>query len=269
MTRVIIECRTGLLDLRTKKKVTSLLLLELFLGLIASATIIPMKGEPEWTLRIDGNVSNPQTLNITQIMSMPNSTIYAELYCYGAYVTGGNWTGVNLSLLLDFVELDQNAMSISFSASDGYSKLISIAEATQENVIIAYEFNGSPLPETLRLVLPGANGEFWVAMINHIEVSTNSAPPIYSGSGVNLPAVTQESPTPQPPHPTPSSPQPIATPTPSPIDSTSPSPIPTVSSSPSPIPAIEEPNIWTLITIVIGTSIAVAAVAIIFSRFRK
>jgi DMSO/TMAO reductase YedYZ molybdopterin-dependent catalytic subunit len=214
-----------------KKKIFSMLLLEIVLGLVATVAIIPIKGETEWTVRIGGAVSNPKTLKITQIMSMPNSTVYAELYCYGAYVTGGNWTGVNLSLLLDFVELDQNAMSLGFSAADGYNKAISIAEATQENVIVAYEFNGSPLPETLRLVLPGANGEFWVAMINHIVVSTNSAPHSFSGSGVNLPAVIPQSPTPAP----------APAPTPTPLASPSPNPSPTPPITPTPTP-FQEPS---------------------------
>ena len=251
-----------------KKEITSMLLLELFLGLIASAAIIPIKSEPEWTVRIEGAVSNPKTLSITQIMSMPNSTVYGELYCYGAYVTGGNWTGVNLRQLLNSVELYQNAMSIVFSATDGYNRAFSIAEATQENVILAYELNGSPISETLRLVLPGANGELWVAMINNIVVSTNSVPHSYSAPGVNIQTVMPRSPTPQPSPSAPSTPQQTETPTPSQIVSPSPSPIPTVTTSSSPNRPIEEPNI--LMPIATGIIVAVvAAVMVIFTRFRK
>ena len=211
-----------LLDLPVKKKIFSILMLEIIMMLVAAVATTPIQAETEWTVRIDGAVSNPKNLNITQIMSMPNSTVYAELYCYGAYVTGGNWTGVKLRSILDFVELDQNAMSLDFSATDGYNRAIPIAEATQENVVLAYEFNGSPLPETLRLVVPGANGEFWVAMINHIVASTNSAPQSFSGSGVNLPALIPQSPTPAL--------------TPSPIPLTSPSPTPSPTPTATPIP---------------------------------
>ena len=254
-----------LLGLPVKKKIFVMLLLEIILGLVAMVTIIPIKGEPEWTVRIDGAVSNPKTLNITQIMSMSNSTVYAELYCYGAYVTGGNWTGVKLSLLLDFVELDQNAMSIDFSATDGYNRAIPIAETTQENVIVAYEFNGSPLPETLRLVLPGANGEFWVAMINHIVISTNSATHSFSGSGVNLPALIPQSPTPAP------------TPAPTPLTAPSPKPSPTPPTTPTPTP-FQEPSSsqdtqnseTNPEMIVIASTGAVSAVAVgLFVYFKK
>ena len=70
-----------------------MLLLVTLLSLVLTATVIPIQATTEWTVTIDGAVSNPTTLNLTQIMALPNNTIYAELYCYGAYVTGGNWTG--------------------------------------------------------------------------------------------------------------------------------------------------------------------------------
>jgi hypothetical protein len=203
------------------KRISLILLLEITLGLITSGAVIPALAEPEWTVTIDGNVFNPTTLSITQLMAMPSKTVYAELYCYGAYVTAGNWTGVKLNVLLEYVEADPNAMSLGFSATDGYNREISITEATQDNVILAYEINGVPLSETLRLVLPGSNGEFWVAMINHVTVSTNSASYPLSGTGVNLPTLN---PTPQP------SPTITPTPTPTPVDS----PLPTPTTTPKP-----------------------------------
>ena len=236
-------------------KIFSILLLEIILGLITSGAIIPTQAEPEWTVRIDGAVSKPTTLNIAQIMEMPSKTVSAELYCYGNYVTSGNWTGVNLSFILEYVEADQNAMSLSFSATDNYNRQISISEATQDNVILAYELNGEPLSEILRLVLPGSNGEFWVAMINYITVSANSAPSTNSGSGVNLPTLTPRNPTPQP--------SPTITPTPTSAPADSPYPTPTTTPSPTttPIPPLQtsptlfyEAGIGTiLILIIIGS----------------
>jgi hypothetical protein len=217
-----------------KKKIFSMLLLETIAGLVASGAVIPVQGPLEWTVKINGAVSNPTTLNLTQVMVLPNSTVYAELFCYGAYVTGGNWTGVNLRYVLDLAQLEQNADSLIFSASDGYNKAISISEAMQENVIIAYEFNENPLSETLRLVIPGANGEFWVAMINHIEASTNSITSIYSGSHVSLPTVIPESPTPQPPL--------EATPTPTPTFSPKPTSTPQQTPIPSQEPTLQQKN---------------------------
>lgn len=220
--------KIALLGWQVTNKIFSILLLEIILGLITSGAIIPTQAEPEWIVRIDGAVSKPITLNIAQIMEMPSKTVYAELYCYGNYVTGGNWTGVNLSFILEYVEADQNAMSLSFSATDDYARQISISEATQDNVVLAYELNGELLSETLRLVLPGSNGDFWVAMINHITVSADSAPSTNSGSGVNLPTLTPGNQTPQP--------SPTISPTPTSAPSESPYPTPTATPSPTTIP---------------------------------
>jgi len=209
-------------------KIFLILLLEIILGLITSGAIIPAQAEPEWTVRIDGAVSNPTTLNITQIMEMPSKTVYAQLYCYGNYVTSGYWTGVNLSFILEYVKANQNAMSLIFSATDGYTKQILISEATQDNVVLAYELDGNLLGETLRLVLPASNGEFWVAMINHIYVSVNSVPYPSSGSGVNLPTLNPSNPTPQP--------SPTITPPPTSAPADSPYPTPTTTPSPTTTP---------------------------------
>ena len=209
-------------------KIFLILLLGIILGLITSVAIIPAQAEPEWTVRIDGAVSNPTTFNITQIMEMPSKTVYAELYCYGNYVTSGYWTGVNLSFILEYVEANQNAMSLRFSATDGYARQILISEATQDNVVLAYELNGNLLSETLRLVLPDSNGEFWVAMINHISVSANSVPYPSSGSGLNLPTLNRGNPTPQP--------SPTITPTPTSAPADSPYSIPITTPSPTTTP---------------------------------
>jgi DMSO/TMAO reductase YedYZ molybdopterin-dependent catalytic subunit len=153
-------------------------------------------------------------------MAMPRSTVYGEIYCYGRFVTGGNWTGVSLRFLLESVAFDQNAGSVAFYAEDGYTIDISIQEAMRPDVIIAYELDGQPLSETLRLVLPGQNGNRWIAQINQITVSMAAASSQPSAASAELAPVGQQSPTPQP--------------TPTPTPQTTPSPSPTPSSSPTP-----------------------------------
>jgi hypothetical protein len=95
-------------------------------------------------------------------------------------------------------------------------------------VVLAYEFNGEPLSETIRLVLPDSNGDFWVAEINHITVSANSVVSTYSGSSVNLPTLDPGNLTPQP--------SPTITPSPSSAPAESPYPTPTTTPSPTTTP---------------------------------
>ena len=222
-----------------KKKIFLTLLLVITLGFIIFRAAFPVEGASEWTLTIDGAVSYPTVLTLNEFMAMPNSTVYAELYCYGAFVTGGNWTGISLSFLLETVELDQSAVSLGFYATDGYGKEIPLTDVLREDVIIAYELNGFPLSETLRLVLPGVNGEYWVAMIDHITVSTSSVSPIQSATstGPNLQPSWQQSQTPQPTSTPAPTPVPTPTPQPTPSPSATPSPsLPPTDSDPEPFP---------------------------------
>ncbi len=74
---------------------------------------------------------------------------------------------MSLSYLLQKVGIN-NAESVVVKASDGSSCAISLETAFREDVIIAYQKDGQPLSEVLRLVIPGANGDMWVAQITHI-----------------------------------------------------------------------------------------------------
>jgi DMSO/TMAO reductase YedYZ molybdopterin-dependent catalytic subunit len=124
----------------------------------------------EWTLSVDGQVD--QTLNLTlyDIMTMPKTEVNADLYCFSELVYGGNWVGVKLGVILDKAEVNEGAKYVQLFASDGYSTLLDLSTAMQQDVIIAYQLNGRTLPEFLRLVLPNHNGEEWIALITQITV---------------------------------------------------------------------------------------------------
>ena len=106
---------------------------------------------------------------------MPKTVVYAELYCDGALTTYGNWSGVLLSYLLTQAQATPEVGSIQFVASDGYRVAIPINLAMEPQIIIAYEKDGQPLTEGLRLILPGANGAAWIAKITSITMSTSGA----------------------------------------------------------------------------------------------
>lgn len=122
------------------------------------------------------NLSNVSyVFSHAQLLEMPKTVEYAELYCDGALATYGNWSGVLLSYLLTQAEATSQVNSIQFIASDGYRVAIPISLAMQPQIIIAYEKDGQPLPEGLRLIIPRANGSSWIAMITTITMSSSGA----------------------------------------------------------------------------------------------
>jgi DMSO/TMAO reductase YedYZ molybdopterin-dependent catalytic subunit len=123
-------------------------------------------------LTITGLVDNPTNLTITELKTLPKTTIYAALICVDfpqSIVEEGNWTGVKLATLLETATIKPGAVKIIIAAGDGYSSDLSVDDAKQDDVILAYEKDGQAL-SGLRLVVPGRWGYKWVNMVAKIEV---------------------------------------------------------------------------------------------------
>ena len=149
-------------------------------------TIIPASAVAEpLKLTILSNGINEFTYQ--QLAEMPKTTVYAELYCDGFLLTGADWSGVQISYLLNQLNASADVNSIQFVASDGYTMAIPIQLAQSPQTIIAYQINGQPLPEGLRLILPDYNGAAWISQIVSISTSYNvvAAPPAISVGGIS------------------------------------------------------------------------------------
>ena len=127
----------------------------------------------EWQLTVTGLVEHPLNLSLTEIAAMPQTTVNAMLICVdypSNMVAEGNWTGVSLRLLLENAGVSPDAVKIAFYAKDGYSTDLTVETAKREDIILAYEKDGAPLSETLRLVIPGKWGYKWISQIAAIEL---------------------------------------------------------------------------------------------------
>lgn len=181
--------------IQLKKKFFQVILFGVVLGLISSF----LGGVVRAELQIDGSFNDTLTLSLDDLAAMPKTYVNAELYCSGYFVDGGEWAGVKVRLLLEKAGFDLQAAGVTFSASDGYTASITMTDCLYDDVIIAYEKDGKPLRETLRLVIPGANGNFWVAMVTAI-TPTNSLDQLQPARAMSLFPTRQPSPksTPQP-----------------------------------------------------------------------
>ncbi|MBN1244398.1 molybdopterin-dependent oxidoreductase [Candidatus Bathyarchaeota archaeon] len=159
-------------------------------------------GNSGWTLRIDIESNETVILSLDDLAAMPKTIVQADLFCEGEYLTGGAWGGVKLGDLLENVGFNGSTADLQFYASDGYTTTYSFSDATPENVIIAYELGGSGLQEKLRLVIPGANGEAWIALIAAITINGPTYIPLPNPHAASIvpdqPSALQPSPTPKP-----------------------------------------------------------------------
>jgi DMSO/TMAO reductase YedYZ molybdopterin-dependent catalytic subunit len=142
-------------------------------GLLLVTPIGRVSASTEWNLKITNLAGAAVNYSYDQLLAMPISNVSAAIYCFGNPVTFGVWGGVSLSYLLQQVGVDPAVASIDFLAKDGYTASIPLQVAMQPDVIVAYELDGSPLPQTLRLVLPGENGAMWIAVITSITMDAS------------------------------------------------------------------------------------------------
>jgi DMSO/TMAO reductase YedYZ molybdopterin-dependent catalytic subunit len=172
-----------------KKKLLQTCLFLTIFGLLLITSIGKVSADTLWNLQVTNTSNTTVNYSYDQLLTMPKTTVSSSEYCYGYLVTSGDWEGVSLSYLLKQAGLDPAVASVSFVAQDGYIVSLQLHEALQSDVIIAYQLNGMTLPETLRLVIPEANGNMWIAMITSITMSTSTTQPgIGGGAGIALPS---------------------------------------------------------------------------------
>ena len=209
-----------------KTRFPQTILITITTALILLGSLNVAFAQPEWSLQVNGEVSNSLSLTMDQLAALPTITVQADIYCYGVFVTGGSWIGPKLSQILQMAELGSQAESVEFTAADGYTVIIPITIAMLEDVIVAYQMDDQPLPEGLRLVLPEANGNMWIGGITQITVTaspSNNPPNAYILPNFNAHISI-----------------PVATPTPAPTFT--PQPINQTATPPAPTPTDSQPQ---------------------------
>lgn len=161
---------------------------------------LPAVDPATWRLRLGGTVERPFELDLESLRSRPARTVRVTLECAGngraaltprplsqpwlnGAVGTADWTGVPLADLLQEAGPTADAVSVAFTGADhgfeggleqDYERGLSLAEALADDVLVAYEMNGSPLPVQhgfpVRLVVPGWYGMTHVKWLVRIRV---------------------------------------------------------------------------------------------------
>jgi len=216
-----------------KKILTTLITTIFLLSALASASInVNAQTTDQTALTITGLIDHPTNQTLAQLKALPKTTIYAAIICVdfpSTIVEDGNWTGVQLSTLLSQVGV-QAGVKIKITANDGYSSDLTVQDAMQSNVILAYEKDGEAL-SALRLVVPGRWGYKWVNFVSSIEVLNYDYQGFWESRGYSDSAIIGQNPGGSGPQLTPPSLTPNTQ-----IPSTTPSPTPTTTPAPTALP---------------------------------
>jgi DMSO/TMAO reductase YedYZ molybdopterin-dependent catalytic subunit len=148
---------------------------------------IPKLDEATFRLRVGGKVERPLSLSLRDLRNLPSQTEVITLECAGngrtlfepaiagekwnlGAVSTAEWTGVPLMEVLDRAGAQASALEVLFKGADGgtgdgcpdsirFERSLSLADARDDDVLLAYAMNGEPLPFQhgfpLRVIVPG------------------------------------------------------------------------------------------------------------------
>ena len=135
-----------------------------------------------WRLVVDGLVDKPRMdWTYSDITALPMQRQVLTMQCIGNWIGGplvGNaeWGGTPLSEVLNLAGIKSEVTRVKFysDSSDGYTTSIPLERALRDEVILAWEMNGEPLPSKhgfpLRLINPGHYGQKMPKWITRIEL---------------------------------------------------------------------------------------------------
>lgn len=109
-------------------------------------------GFADWRLEVRGLVDNPLSLSMDNIRRLPQRTQITRHDCVEGWSAIGEWTGPQLSLLLDAAKVREDAQFIVFRCADSlaggdYYESVDMIDAYHPQTIVAHLLNGEPLPE--------------------------------------------------------------------------------------------------------------------------
>jgi hypothetical protein len=168
---------------QTKNKIAATFILLTFLLFpLITHELASANSSTQWDLPITTLSGATITFNYNDLLAMPKTMVSADLSCYGNLIASGTWGGVKLADILNQAGIDPSATNIDFMAEDGYSVSIPINTAMRSDIIVAYDMDGAPLTEVLRLVVPEANGNIWIARITSISIGISPVVQVQSGT---------------------------------------------------------------------------------------
>jgi DMSO/TMAO reductase YedYZ molybdopterin-dependent catalytic subunit len=134
---------------------------------------IPQIDSNRWRLRIYGEVEHDTVLSYEEILALGGSVRQATLDCTGGWYTTQLWSGVPVAALLERTGLEDNARSLLFRSTTGYSRRFPLDET--DGLLLATHVGDETLSAEhgfpLRLVAPNHRGYGWVKWISELEVS--------------------------------------------------------------------------------------------------
>jgi DMSO/TMAO reductase YedYZ molybdopterin-dependent catalytic subunit len=149
-------------------------------------------GFRDYTLGVGGLVAHPLSLSLEQLRELPTRTQITRHDCVEGWSVIGQWTGVQLSRVLQLARPTKAARYVVFRCHDvmddgnEYYESLGFDDAYHPQTLLAWELNGKPLPipngAPLRLRVPRQLGYKMAKYLRRIDLVA-SLKGIEGGSG--------------------------------------------------------------------------------------
>jgi sulfite dehydrogenase len=156
-----------------------------------------------WRVAVGGNTEKELQLSMDDLKKFEPISYTAVIQCSGnsrglfePRVTGGEWgngamgnvtwTGARLKDILNAAGIKAGSVDVTFNGLDkgplptvpDFVKALPVDKALEEDIIVAYEMNGKPLPMLngfpARLIVPSWYATYWVKSLQEITVTTST-----------------------------------------------------------------------------------------------
>jgi len=144
---------------------------------IRSVEQTPQFDPDTWRLTVSGLVKTPIVIDYNELLNLESEEQVSDFHCVeGWSVENVKWKGIRLKILFDKAGILPEADFATFHSASGiYSDSLSIKEALEPEVMLAYMLNDEPLPheqgKPLRLVMPRMFGYKNVKWVNRITLT--------------------------------------------------------------------------------------------------
>jgi DMSO/TMAO reductase YedYZ molybdopterin-dependent catalytic subunit len=132
-----------------------------------------------YTLTIDGLVNAPVSLTYDQVKALTSYERLITLHCVEGWDATVLWKGVLLTDLIAKAGAKPEAVTVIFSAVDGYTTSLPLKEIQDKQLILAYQANGLDLPPELGypfiVVAEDKFGYKWARWVNRITLSDDAS----------------------------------------------------------------------------------------------
>jgi DMSO/TMAO reductase YedYZ molybdopterin-dependent catalytic subunit len=108
-------------------------------------------GFANWRLEVGGLVANPMSLSMENLRKLPQRTQITRHDCVEGWSAIGEWTGPQLSVILEAAGVSEEAKFILFRCADTlsgheYYESVDMVDALHPQTIVAHQLNGENLP---------------------------------------------------------------------------------------------------------------------------